>query len=281
MNLSINPRHFLQAAVWEENRTMTEALELLRTAGFTHLDLEAESREEAEALAAYIAEHGMTVIQTHMPFNRYKRIDTELFREQVMAYAQYAKIMGSKILVVHADEFDYNHHAYTAVGALEHNYRFFHGLVDYAAANGMRVAFENTFQEPTMTKKPHFSALADELCALVDRYGTDTVGVCWDTGHAQVQYGAHDMDALKVVGSRVICTHIHDNYYDQDLHTFPFMGRIDWQRLMQTLAEIGYRGDFSFELVYDRLPKALAPDYLKLLYKTGEYMLGLANGKEM
>ena len=97
--------------------------------------------------------------------------------------------------------------------------------------------------------------------------------MCWDTGHARVQYGKHDMDALKIVGDRVICTHIHDNYYDQDLHAFPFFGNIDWKQFMETLKEVGYGGDLSFELVYDRLPKALAPDYLKLLYRTGEYLI--------
>ena len=273
MNLSINPRHFMDAAIWEEKRTIFEAVALLSQAGFSHFDLEAETQEEAEALSAYLKERNLSVIQSHMPFNRYKRIDTEIFRQNVMAYAKNAKIMDSKILVVHGDEFDYKNRAYSSVAALEHNYRFFYDLVDYASANGMRVAFENTFQEATMTIKPHFSALTDDLCALLERYGTDTVGICWDTGHAKVQYGDHDMDALKLVADKVICTHVHDNYYNQDLHSFPFTGSIHWKNFMQILKEVGYKGDLSFEFVYDRLPKALALDYLKLIYRTGEYML--------
>ena len=273
MNLSINPRHFMDAAIWEEKRTIFEAVALLSQAGFSHFDLEAETQEEAEALSAYLKERNLSVIQSHMPFNRYKRIDTEIFRQNVMAYAKNAKIMDSKILVVHGDEFDYKNRAYSSVAALEHNYRFFYDLVDYASANGMRVAFENTFQEATMTIKPHFSALTDDLCALLERYGTDTVGICWDTGHAKVQYGDHDMEALKLVADKVICTHVHDNYYNQDLHSFPFTGSIHWKNFMQILKEVGYKGDLSFEFVYDRLPKALALYYLKLIYRTGEYML--------
>lgn len=273
MNLSINPRHFMDAAIWEEKRTIFEAIALLNQAGFSHFDLEAETEEEAEKLSEYLKERNLSVIQTHMPFNRYKRIDTELFRKNVMAYAKYAKMMDSKILVVHGDEYDYKNQPYSSAAALEHNYRFFYDLVDYATANGMRVAFENTFQEATMTIKPHFSALTDDLCALLDRYGTDTVGICWDTGHARVQYGERDMDALKLVGEKVICTHVHDNYYNQDLHGFPFTGSINWKNFMQILKEVGYQGDLSFEFVYDRLPKALALDYLKLIYRTGEYLL--------
>ena len=273
MNLSINPRHFMQAAVWEEGRNILEAVELVKNAGFTHLDLEAETQEEADSLTSYLHENQLNVIQTHIPFNRYRRLESELFHKNVMNSAAYAHQMGSKILVVHGDEFNYKEKAYTTKEALEYNYRFFYDLVEYASSHGMKVAFENTFQEATMTIKPHFGSIVDDLCALVNRYQSDSVGICWDTGHARVQYGARDMDALKVAGERVICTHIHDNYYDQDLHAFPFLGNIDWKKLMETLKEISYRGDLSFEFVYDHLPKALAPDYLKLLYRTGEYLL--------
>ena len=275
MNLSINPRHFMDAAIWEEKRTIFEAVALLNEAGFSHFDLEAETEAEAEKLAEYLKEKNLSVIQSHMPFNRYKRIDNELFRKNVMAYAKNAKIMDSKILVVHGDEYDYKNQPYSSAAALEHNYRFFYDLVDYASANGMRVAFENTFQEATMTIKPHFSALTDDLLALLDRYKTDTVGICWDTGHASAQYKYKNIEAMRVAGKRIIATHIHDNIYDIDLHMFPFLGEINWKELMLALKEIGYKGDFSLELVYDRIPKALAPDYLKVLYKSAEYLVNL------
>ena len=273
MNLSINPRNYIKAAIWEEERSLLEAIGLVAKAGFTHLDLEACTEQEADEIAAYTKENGLTIIQSHLPFNRYKREPAEVFHQKLMDYAKNAKRMDSKILVAHADEFDYRNEVYTTKAALEHNYRVFYDIVDFAAANGMRVAFENTFQEPTMTVKPHFCALTDDLLALVDRYGTDTVGICWDTGHARVQYGTHDMDALKVVGEKVICTHVHDNYYDTDLHSYPFTGNINWKALMETLREIQYKGDFSLEFVYDHLPNALAPDYLKLIYRTAEYMI--------
>lgn len=272
MNISINPRHFLKAALWEEDRTIEEAIDLVCEAGFRHFDLEAESPEDAERIAVHIEGKGVKVIQSHIPFNRYKRIPTEIFHQNVMNCAAYAKRIGAEILVVHGDEFDYLNQIYTRESALEHNHRFFHELVEYASANGMRVAFENTFQEASKLNRPHFSSFVEELCALVDSYHTDSVGICWDTGHARMQYEDRENEALKIAGSRVICTHIHDNYYNQDLHGFPFTGNVHWKNLMLTLQDIGYTGDLSFEFVYDRLPKALAPDYLRLLYRTGEYL---------
>ena len=56
---------------------------------------------------------------------------------------------------------------------------------------------------------------------------------------------------------------------------FPFLGDTNWNELMAAFKEIGYKGDFTLELVYDRLPDALAPDYIKLLHKSGEYILSL------
>ena len=263
----------MQAAIWEKDRSIEEAIDLVYEAGFLFFDLEAESREEAERIASHLEGKNARIIQSHMPFNRYKRIPTALFRKNVMDYAAYAKYMGAEILVVHGDEFDYPNEIYTRENALEYNYRFFYDLVEYASANGMRVAFENTFQEATKLNRPHYCAFAEDLCELVDRYDTQTVGICWDTGHAKVQYEDRDIEAMKIAGKRIICTHIHDNYYNQDLHGFPFTGNIHWKNLMQTLNDIGYGGDLSFEFVYDRLPKALAPDYLKLLRRTGEYLI--------
>lgn len=270
MHIGINPNHFLKAAVWEAERTVEEAIALVKDAGFRHLDLGTLSRQEAETLAPWLQENGMTVIQSHIPFNRYAQKDYALFKQDVAEAAENARILGSKILVVHGDEFDFAGDTYTREKVLEFNYAFFSDTVEFAVQNGMRVAFENVFEEGG--SKPRFCSLIEDLCELVDKFNTDTVGICWDSGHGKVQYGDRNAEALQTAGSRVIATHIHDNYYGKDLHCFPFMGDNNWQQFMQTLGQIGYKGDLTFELVYDRLPNVLAPDYLKLLYRSGEYL---------
>ena len=278
MNLSINPLHFTKAALWEEPRTITEAIDLVYEAGFRHFDLDVNTREDAEMMAAHFDTLDAKVIQSHLPFNRYgKRMPHELFHEKLMQCAENIKIVNSEILVVHGDEFPYESTLYTSKAALEYNHRFFHDVVDFAAKNGMKVAFENTFQEATILDRPHFGSAVEDLCALVDSYHADHVGICWDTGHARMQYGDRENEALLVAGERVICTHVHDSYYNQDLHGFPFTGNVDWKTFMETLKKIGYKGDLSFEFVYDRIPKALAPDYMKILYRSGEYLKSLAN----
>ena len=285
MKLGINPLHFTNAGVGEAPRSYMECIDLVKAAGFSSLDMVVDDADTAEKLAAYIETQGLKVNQSHMPFNRYEAADYEQFAAAVMKNAENARIMGSKILVVHGDEFDFKDLTYSKEAALEFNYRLFAPLVDFAAKNGMRVAFENVFEEVHWgvhyydPDHPRFCSDVEDLCMLVDRYGSNLVGICWDSGHAQVQYaGKKDgsINALKTAGSRVIATHIHDSAKGLDCHLFfPFMGATDWQTFIRTLRQTGYTGDFTYELVYDRIPKALAPDYLSLLRKSGEYILSL------
>lgn len=285
MQLGINPLHFVKAGIGEVPRSYKECIDLVKTAGFSVLDVTLEDRETAQELAAYIEEQGLKVGQSHMPMNRYKAQDYEQFAAAVMKSAENARILGSKILVVHGDEFDFTHMTYSTEAALEFNYRLFTPLVEFAAKNSMKVAFENVFEEVHWgvhyfdPNRPRFCSKVEDLCSLVDRYNSDLVGICWDSGHAQVQYAGQEngsINALKAAGSRVIATHIHDSAKGLDCHLFfPFMVETDWQTFIRTMRQIGYKGDFSYELVYDRIPKALAPDYLSLLRKSGEYILNL------
>lgn len=60
----------------------------------------------------------------------------------------------------------------------------------------------------------------------------------------------------------------------------PFLGEQCWERVMQTLAEIGYRGNLTYEFVYGRLPDRLIPAFLDYAHDTGEVLIDLFEGKE-
>jgi sugar phosphate isomerase/epimerase len=70
------------------------------------------------------------------------------------------------------------------------------------------------------------------------------------------------------MGSRIVCTHIHDNYYKKDLHLPPFMGEANWELLMKAMEDIGYRGNLTFELGYSTLEDRLVPSFMQNLYET-------------
>ena len=79
----------------------------------------------------------------------------------------------------------------------------------------------------------------------------DRCGICFDTGHAQI-----DSDALalaEMLAPRVICAHIHDNQGAADEHLLPFEGVIDWPGVVSALKQGGYRGWFTYELSAEAL----------------------------
>ena len=102
----------------------------------------------------------------------------------------------------------------------------------------------------------------------------DLVIICYglnDSNGTKQEY----LDALKQIGPYLCCTHVHDNYYEKDLHLTPFLGNIKWEEHMKYLAESGYQGKFSFELVYGAYPDALLGKWLKHVHEVGEYLLSL------
>ena len=74
------------------------------------------------------------------------------------------------------------------------------------------------------------------------------------------------------MGKRIVCTHIHDNYYKKDLHLPPFMGEANWELLMKTLKEVGYQGNLTFELGYSTLENRLLASFMKNLYATANIL---------
>ena len=87
----------------------------------------------------------------------------------------------------------------------------------------------------------------DELIDLVDSFKDASLGMCIDTGHAN-NSGIYVPDFIRLAGARLKTTHINDNLADKDTHLPPFMGTVNWKETMAALREIGYKGDFSFEI---------------------------------
>ena len=52
---------------------------------------------------------------------------------------------------------------------------------------------------------------------------------------------------IKRIGSRVICTHLHDNDGKKDQHLPPFKGIISWEQFLRGPTAAGYGGTYTFE----------------------------------
>ena len=70
-------------------------------------------------------------------------------------------------------------------------------------------------------------------------------GICFDTGHAQIE--SDTVKLIKLLGPRVVCTHLHDNDGKEDLHLPPFRGVINWESVITELTKAVYEGFYTFE----------------------------------
>ena len=126
-------------------------------------------------------------------------------------------------------------------------------VVKAAQTLGVNIAFENTEGEPF---------LESVMTAFKD---CKNVGFCFDTGH-EMCYN-HGKDMLEKYGDRLISTHINDNLgirsfegeitWLDDLHLLPFDGIKDWDDTAKRIADCGFDGPLTFELVKKNKPHRL------------------------
>lgn len=111
--------------------------------------------------------------------------------------------------------------------------------VEQAQKFGTGIALENLFRD-------RFYGGYSTLAQLCDSFKADNVGICWDTGHAHlVDYDQGE--AIRFMGERIKCTHIHNNFKDRDSHLPPDEGTIDWDNVMKGFKDIGYSGPLTLE----------------------------------
>ena len=281
MELGINLEYLLKQRGTKSPRDFEEAAALCKNAGFSLVDFSSDFisddwMEKAAFHRETLDRYGISVEQTHAPMNRYGSYDKVRFWEYYRRCFEISKILGAKYVVVHGDEYTTTDR-YDPKEIVEYTYGYLAPFVDYAAKNGLVVAVEDLFEDGCGNRvdgKSRFTSRIDELLAVVERFNTPSVQVCWDFGHANCAYGKEKMlDALKQVGRYLVCTHVHDNYYGKDLHLMPFLGEIDWESHMKYLSECGYKGNFSFEFVYGGIPDSLLPESMKMAHRVGETLL--------
>ena len=132
---------------------------------------------------------------------------------------------------------------------LERNRAFFARLFPAMDQAGVQVLLENSCDRHAPTPQQntrHFPSTAAELLELADFIGHPLIGVCWDTGHGNIQ-GVDPYQSLVELGPALRAVHIADNYGDADSHVAPFQGTTNFDAVLQGLCDAGYAGCFTFE----------------------------------
>ena len=112
-------------------------------------------------------------------------------------------------------------------------------IAEHCQRLGIRCVLEN--------KLPHLVfARIDDLVFILDATVMINVGICLDTGHAQV---AHTLANMTTILAPFLCmVHAHDNRSHSDEHLPPGDGGIDWMQLVSGLRSAQFNGAVILEI---------------------------------
>ena len=98
----------------------------------------------------------------------------------------------------------------------------------------------------------------DGFLRLCEHLGSDTLGFNFDTGHAWACKENLYLIPAKL-GSRILGTHLCDNFGHENLSLRPGAGSIDWPWLIAALEACGYKGPWDIEIICE--PEDTAIEY--------------------
>ena len=278
MRTSVNFQYILKG------REPEAAVKLIKEAGFEAIDfsfLEAPYYEESgfgeawyRQLRKIADDNGIVFNQAHAPFatgfKDPERTETRFW--EVVRSMKHAAILGIPVTVVHPQQQLCYYDEGNPERLFEINMEFYQRLIPYCREYGVKIALENMWQVNSQKRIDHSTcSTPEEMIRYHDTLNNPWVTCCLDLGHATL---VGDTPAfIRALGAdRLTALHVHDVDGTNDSHMPPYTGVTDWQEVAKALKDIGYRGDFTFEVCAwtRKLPMALHPQALKHLSDIGK-----------
>ena len=269
---------------------LPETIRLLARAGYDAYDISIFDVSEnnpiyREGWRDYIAdlkrvseEAGIRCTQAHAPFpsraaedEAHAEYNAHIF-DWIVRSMEAAALLGARDIVVHPvmnalywDNVEY------LFGA---NMDFYRSLAPYAKRFGIRVDVENMWKTRDGQIVDACCASPEEFCRYLDTLADDCFTGCLDLGHCALTH--HDAaEMIRAMGAdRLGALHVHDNDLLHDSHTMPYCGKMDWESILQALADIRYKGNFTYEAdnFLSRVPVDCLEDAVTYMARIGRYM---------
>lgn len=218
-----------------------KALETLREIGYTDVEYSHVAhltQREAELIgeaATHIGIRSWSCHSTFVPMD----VDTEeAIQQSIQRHTHCAEIaatIGAGVLVVHPTGAPTESSSAASTEAiLNIHMRILERVCSRARGRGVTIALENG------------GSLA-QMHYIVDLVEKLDCGICVDTGHANLgNLGA--TQAIQLADSRLVTTHLQDNWGERDDHRPPGTGTIEWIDVFLALKQIGYHETLMLEL---------------------------------
>ncbi len=218
---------------------------------------DAEFEEKMLSDRRRIEEAGLEIYQTHgvWPYDDTIPEQQEAKFQAMIRSIRGTALLGSKYVVIHPVlPFGWNkspHHEKD----VQDNIDYMRKLVPSAQKYGVKIALENM-------PNPYVPCgRVEELVECIDAVNSEYLVACLDVGHSTA-LGYDAGDAVRILGSRIHCLHIHDNDGKRDLHFLPYHGVTNWKHFTDALREIGYSGTMSLEITLKQKMRGLPNDLL-------------------
>lgn len=242
----------------EYNDLFEKKCRYVKKVGFEHIDVdfydmlgktENEWDNATDHILQVLSDNGLECVQSH-PYYYDLTLSSEINKEDCEFSIERAIITSGKIGAKWCAL-----HPRTAINtedlvskSLKDNQKSFARYLEIAKKNNTGIAVENlTIYPGWSSERPCYSSNYEELYTLVDSFNDSSVGICWDTGHANLMH-FNQADAIEFLGDRIKITHIHNNYGKEDNHLPPDDGCIDWKAVMGAFKTFGYDGSLTLEI---------------------------------
>lgn len=208
----------------------------------------------AEKIDSILKQRGLICIQSHLPYYNLTVSAEKLDDRMELAIKRCIKIsakLGAQWTVYHPRSY-IEDGIYYSDKALEINLKVIRDYANIAQECEISLALENLLWLPTMPKFNFYVNKPWELIELVDKLNHPAISICWDFGHANLAsywLNYDHAEAIRSLGKRLSCTHVHNNSVHYDNHLPPSIGDIKWDKLLPIMKEIGYEGAYMLEPV--------------------------------
>lgn len=231
-----------------------------------------------ENITKILKKYNLKAAQTHLyyyyPLHSADKIDDAL-EHRVLREIEVSGKIGAKWCVWHPRYYvsgEWETGEYDEEKTLYYNHKTVTGYLEQAKRFNTGIALENLWGSMIRGGSPM-------LARLCDSFNADNVGICWDTGHANIMEREQAQDeAIRFLGERIKCTHIHNNFKNFDLHLPPDAGNIEWDKVMKAFKDIGYEGPLTLEThcLYPEDDKLLR-DFARYNFNCLEFIQRLQN----
>lgn len=263
---------------------VVDAIKLNCEAGFEGIDLSVapafyESGYEAliSEAKSVAASYGVPFVQSHGPIPKITTLSDEAGREAIIFKLRRAievsGALGVRNMIIHPVRLADGSHE----DQLGYNLEFYSDIIPDAKAAGVRLAIENMCGYKTdCNGEPvkHVCKTPEELKRYIDAFGTEIITGCLDTGHARIS-GEAPNEFVRMLGrERLSALHVQDCDGVGDLHTLPFLSKIEWHSFAKALADIDYQGDITLEAVLfmKNMPVEMYPAAAKFMAETARWL---------